>query len=591
MAWAVLFWTLALSTGAQPFSTWHQSLWWDGFVVTASGINTMTNSNGNLLITDPTHNSLGITLQTTGGGIGSIVQSGAGFQFGINGFQATVDGAGGLTANSFIGNGALLTSLNAGNISSGTLAVARGGLGNGSGNGSGLTNIFTKSLTNVFYVSTGGNDSTAVEGDPSHPWLSPVTALVAANAAYAAGTTNNKVNIGVGSFDLGTNVFVPTNGVEIAGDSPQTTWILSEADNATNGPTCGLNSGVIYHDMSVWGTLTNGTNFQYEMGMSRLTPSTNWVNNSSAWGYNLDFYGDSDNIYIDEGGNDLNLNLYLRNINFHSRWDVCIVGSTINTATNLFIDVDGFTIHWLGVSSFPGNGFRGFHAANGTINARNGQIYIPANTNAQIALWSGGGTPTSTSVGIFQNIGISNNIGTNVVSGAYCDILLQAGTVGKKSAMYVGNIYKLDGSPLLINAVGAGVTALPLKYIPPVDPSQIIELTNAGGFVPPALSLPTRAVNLGGLLTATNGISTLLSNLVAPTSITAPLTTVNWTNPINADIEVYIDNSGVTGTSIKKNGTQIFSSLIGDVTIGLQPNETINLTYTVGTPSIKWSPR
>jgi hypothetical protein len=83
----------------------------------------------------------------------------------------------------------------------------------------------------------------------------------------------------------------------------------------------------------------------------------------------------------------------------------------------------------------------------------------------------------------------------------------------------------------------------------------------------------------------------LLSNLVAPTSITAPATTVNWTNPINANIEVYIDNSGVTGTSIKKNGTQIFSSLIGDVTIGLQPNETINLTYTVGTPSIKWSPR
>lgn len=98
-------------------------------------------------------------------------------------------------------------------------------------------------------------------------------------------------------------------------------------------------------------------------------------------------------------------------------------------------------------------------------------------------------------------------------------------------------------------------------------------------------------VYVKNLVQASGGISTLLSNMVAPTSITAPLTTVNWTNPINADIEVYIDNSGVTGTSIKKNGTQIFSSLIGDVTIGLQPNETINLTYTVGTPSIKWSPR
>lgn len=89
----------------------------------------------------------------------------------------------------------------------------------------------------------------------------------------------------------------------------------------------------------------------------------------------------------------------------------------------------------------------------------------------------------------------------------------------------------------------------------------------------------------------TNGFSTFTSNLLAPTGITAPATTVKWTNPIPENIEVYIDNSGVTGTAIQKNGTTIFTSLVGDVTIGLQRGEFISLTYSVGTPSIKWSPR
>lgn len=95
-------------------------------------------------------------------------------------------------------------------------------------------------------------------------------------------------------------------------------------------------------------------------------------------------------------------------------------------------------------------------------------------------------------------------------------------------------------------------------------------------------------INTG--LGATNGLASFRSNSIAPFAITAPATTVPWTNPINMNIQVYIDNSGVTGTAINKNGGQIFSSLVGDVTIGLQPNEYISLTYTIGTPVIKWSP-
>lgn len=99
------------------------------------------------------------------------------------------------------------------------------------------------------------------------------------------------------------------------------------------------------------------------------------------------------------------------------------------------------------------------------------------------------------------------------------------------------------------------------------------------------------SVSSNGVFMATNGFASFRSNSIAPFSFTFPATTVNWTNPINSDIEVYIDNSGVTGTSFKKNGTQIFSSLVGDVTVGLQPGEYLSATYSVGVPVARWSPR
>lgn len=60
--------------------------------------------------------------------------------------------AGKLTATSFAGSGASLTSLNAGNVSSGTLAVARGGTGVTS-NPSMLTNLGSTTAASVFATS------------------------------------------------------------------------------------------------------------------------------------------------------------------------------------------------------------------------------------------------------------------------------------------------------------------------------------------------------------------------------------------------------------------------------------------------------
>ena len=96
--------------------------------------------------------------------------------------------------------------------------------------------------------------------------------------------------------------------------------------------------------------------------------------------------------------------------------------------------------------------------------------------------------------------------------------------------------------------------------------------------------------NIGSLLIATQSISTLRSNLLAPTAITFPNSTVNWTNPLNCNIELYIDNTAVTGTAIKKNGTQIFGGLSNDVIIHLQPGEYFSETYSVGTPVGTYSP-
>lgn len=86
------------------------------------------------------------------------------------------------------------------------------------------------------------------------------------------------------------------------------------------------------------------------------------------------------------------------------------------------------------------------------------------------------------------------------------------------------------------------------------------------------------------------GIATALSNTVAPSSISFPATTVNWTNSFGFSIELYIDNTGVTGTALKKNAGTI-GVLPLFYTMGLQNGEYFSETYTVGSPTAKWSPR
>lgn len=76
---------------------------------------------------------------------------------------------------------------------------------------------------------------------------------------------------------------------------------------------------------------------------------------------------------------------------------------------------------------------------------------------------------------------------------------------------------------------------------------------------------------------------------VAPTAITFPATDTPWTNTLGAKIELYIDNVGITGTAIKKNGTQILGGLITGYTLVLLPGEYFSETFSVGTPTATYS--
>lgn len=85
-----------------------------------------------------------------------------------------------------------------------------------------------------------------------------------------------------------------------------------------------------------------------------------------------------------------------------------------------------------------------------------------------------------------------------------------------------------------------------------------------------------------------NGFSAI--NLDTPTAITFPATTVPWTNTIGYRIELVIDENGVTGSAIKKNGTTICTTPSGMSTFSLRPGEYFSETYTIGNPTATYVP-
>lgn len=96
---------------------------------------------------------------------------------------------------------------------------------------------------------------------------------------------------------------------------------------------------------------------------------------------------------------------------------------------------------------------------------------------------------------------------------------------------------------------------------------------------------------LAGRVHIADGIASTTNSAVASTSISFPATTVKWTNTFGINIVVYIDNTAVTGTSIVKNGQQIFSGLANDATLMFKPGDYFSETYTIGSPTARWEPQ
>lgn len=77
---------------------------------------------------------------------------------------------------------------------------------------------------------------------------------------------------------------------------------------------------------------------------------------------------------------------------------------------------------------------------------------------------------------------------------------------------------------------------------------------------------------------------------LTPQTFVFPATTVNWTNVYPSAVQVFIDNNGVTGTSIKRNGVQYYAgtTTLPSLVLPLNPGEYFSETYTVGTPVGSW---
>ncbi len=64
----------------------------------------------------------------------------------------------------------------------------------------------------------------------------------------------------------------------------------------------------------------------------------------------------------------------------------------------------------------------------------------------------------------------------------------------------------------------------------------------------------------------------------------------NWTNTTGRNINVFVDNAGITASAFKINGTTVYASALGDFSAPLQDQEWVSYLYTVGTPTIKYKP-
>lgn len=267
-------------TGITGVGTLTAGTWSAGTIAVAHGGTGTTTSTGTgsvVLSASPTFSGkiTGGTFSGTFSGVGSSITSLnataislgtvpsarlSGSYTGITGLGTlgSLSVTGTVTGGTFSGNGASITSLNAGNIASGTLAVARGGTGTTTSTGTG--NVVLSASPTLSGTITGGTFSGTFSGNGAS-----ITSLNAANIAsgtlaVARGGTGTTTSTGSGSVVLSTSPSLTTPNIGAA-----TASSLTVNGYATEGEgivTSGNNSNGYYIEYA------DGTMIEWKNGFS-----------------------------------------------------------------------------------------------------------------------------------------------------------------------------------------------------------------------------------------------------------------------------------------------------------------------------------
>jgi hypothetical protein len=264
-----------------------------------------------------------------------------------------------------------------------------------------------------------------------------------------------------------------------------------------------------------------------------------------------------------------------------------LFGGAGGTTSELSIDKNGF-------STFSGGLTANTVQASGGLYARGGQVELDSRIVNCGILYDAVFNVASLQIGVSNMTKVANytllalDVGTtvnNIGAGIAVTNTLLTATLRAQFGFYVGAnsnmcIAAIPGTDVIYWNGWSGtnlVCGVSNSYAHMFSPGP-------GAWIVDSLSGPWKG------LTNSAGVG-MPSSAPAPTAISPfPGTTVNWTNTFGVPIQVYIDNTAITGTAIKKNGTQIFGGLSNDTVLTLYPSEYFSETYSVGTPTGTWSP-
>lgn len=310
--------------------------------------------------------------------------------------------------------------------------------------------------TNIFYVATYGNNSTAVQGDPFHPYLTINAADTAAKAMRTGGSTNILViQLYPGWYALGTNSIWPTNNVVIRGDSPESTIITATGNEHTNGPPIMAATNLVIENLSIlcqqptaWGGASTSNLDQTCIGA--LSDTINSTYGGTTTVRNCILFAGAHGIQLNSSGTAPRINIYNSTITTSN----CPVQTVAANCTIGVYDCETFNIG-------PEPRVRlfscGFQNPGGTLIVRNTTAHVTgfATATQVFGVVSGGltGSPmTGAATNLFDNVVFDVRAGGS--SGTIVDVFTQPAT---QSAVTIMNgCRRYDGTALVITTNASG---------------------------------------------------------------------------------------------------------------------------------------